>query len=212
LRVRERDAQTAFAKITAASRTLVEHGYRIVIDASQNSVEPEASGLVLEMEEMSREVLLRAASFKRLFDRLEAAGLDEVVWQTVAGVPSALATLDVMLENKADESIRPIVEAAVMACLNKALDVVLDCSAEVETKLLPLFEERAFVLKSEAKRLGIVFAARDLGPNKVLRARIGQSDLAPGSTGVAFVLRHRLNASNERLFFDHVCRLAKLKS
>ncbi len=215
-RVRERSAGKAFAEITAATRTLVGEGYCIIIDASPNSVEPEAMAterqLLLEMEEMSRDVMLREPVFKAMFERLQKVALDDLVWQTLGGVPALIVKLANELKDASDDSVKPIVEKAVKYALQEALDSVMKCSADVKAKLLPLFGDKGFVSKSEVDDLEIAIAAAETGPDKVLRNRRAQNALVPASPKVAFVLRHRFYQKGmfEKMqSLDFLCNVAK---
>jgi hypothetical protein len=214
-RVRERSAGNTFAQITAATRTLVGQGYRIVIDASPNSVEPEAMAtrrqLLLEMDEMSREVVMRAPEFKAMFERLAKVGLDELVWQTLGGVASSMVRLATKMSDAKDESIKRIVETTVRHELEKSVDLVRKCSADVEAKLLPLFIDNEYVSKSVVKELGIVLAAPETGPDKVLRNVTSKDAFVPASPEMGFVLRHRLYQKGmfEKMqSFDFLCEIA----
>jgi hypothetical protein len=117
--LRERSAGDKFAQITSSTRTLVGEGYRTIIDASPNSVEPEAMAterqLLLEMEAMSREVVMREPEFMAMFERLEGVRADKLVWQTLGGVPALLVQLASSLRNAKEVSVRPIVEKMVGA-------------------------------------------------------------------------------------------------
>ncbi len=215
-RVRERSAGDKFAQITSATRTLVGEGYRIIIDASPNSVEPEAMTtkrqLLLEMEEMSREVMLREAEFEAMFERLQKVALDELVWQTLGGVPASISKLANELKGVSDELVRPIVEKVVKRALQEALASVRKCPVDVKAKILPLFAEKDSVPISTAEKLGIAIAAAEIGSDKVLRNRKEQDALVPASPEVAFVLRHRFydDGMFEKMqSFDYLCDVAK---
>ncbi len=146
----------------------------------------------MEMEEMPREVVMREPEFKVMFERLRGVSLDELVWQTLGGVPASIVKLSNQLTFAPDDAIKPVVEKVVRNDLEKAIGFVMRCSIDVTTKLLPLFAERDHVSKSTVKELGISLSSSESGPYEVLRSVDSKNALVAASPKVAFVLCHRL--------------------
>jgi hypothetical protein len=145
--VRERSAGNAFAQVTAATRVLVESGCRIVIDASPNSLEPESDAtrrqLSLDVEEMPRQVMMRAPQFSAMFEHLQGLGLDEVVWQIMGGVASSLVDLAARMDEFAENAcVKHVVAKSVKLLLDSAIVLAQKCAPRVKEEVLPLFVER----------------------------------------------------------------------
>jgi energy-coupling factor transporter ATP-binding protein EcfA2 len=195
-RVRERPLGKQYAEITPATRTLADEGFRIVLDASNNSVDPEAKAtgreLRLEMNPMSFDVVMRDPVFKAAFDRLKQAGLDQMVWQTLGGVATDLDRISLNLSLVNDDLIKGAVASLVQHKLEIAVENIRRCSLDVEANLLPLFGSCDFVSMEIVRELKITLTSPETGPDKVLRSVNSRDGLVPASPSMAFVLKHGL--------------------
>jgi energy-coupling factor transporter ATP-binding protein EcfA2 len=201
LRLTERSSGQTFCAVTGATRALAKRGYRVVIDSSSNAeVKGSIREHVLDMREMSREVVMRDPRFGRAFDRLQKAGLDEVVWQTIGGVPARLVKLADEVDSARDSDLEACVKALVGRELAMAVGRVRDCPEDIGAKILPLFRESSSVRLSQLERNGIAMEA--LAHNRALRADIFQDALVPTSPTVAFVLLHGLDKAEDVGFRD----------
>jgi energy-coupling factor transporter ATP-binding protein EcfA2 len=193
-RVRERPLGKQFAEITPATRTLADEGFRILLDASNNSVDPDAKAtgreLRLEMNPMSFDVVMRDPIFKAAFDRLKGVGLIQMVWQTLGGVATDLDSIASDLRFADDDSIKMAVASLVQHKLETAIESIRRCSLDVKTKLLPLFGTNDFVSMHILEKLSITLTALETGPDKVLRSVKSRDCLVPASPSMAFVLKH----------------------
>ena len=84
-----------FFKITLNSvfyNQLAQLGFRVIINASENDIPVfnTTRELFLHVEPMTRDTLNNIPEYAILMSRLEKAGLKDVVWAVVGGVPSRL--------------------------------------------------------------------------------------------------------------------------
>ena len=71
---------------------LAQLGFRVIINASENDIPvfDTTRELFLHVEPMTRDTLNNIPEYAILMSRLEKAGLKDVVWAVVGGVPSRL--------------------------------------------------------------------------------------------------------------------------
>ena len=71
---------------------LVAFGFRVVIDSSENAIPvfETTREQMLHIEPMTIETLSNIPKYSTLLNRLEKAGLKDVVWAVIGGVPSRL--------------------------------------------------------------------------------------------------------------------------
>ena len=198
LRAHERAEGEAHARITGAVRELVSCGLRVVVDASTNSLPPEALATlrqrVLELEPMPQELLFTLPEHARLFAMLRAERLVGVVWAVLGGVPAHYCALGGALREAPPEDAPRVVAAYARSELRSAIDRrdTLLAAHPAMGPLLFEFRTRGSVPKARLVALGI----ESPSPNKVLRA-VAMDDavaLVPADAAMALVLRHRLSA------------------
>jgi hypothetical protein len=176
LQAAERKPAQDFADLESAARALAaDYGARVVIDASNNSLPDAARATlreqVLDVEPMPRATLEALPELAPLLASLRAAGMADVVWASVGGVPAAYLKLDgawAAAGRGADAA--PVATALVEDLLARAVGNVGDAVA-ADARLPPLFAlfgpgGSAAVRYSALRDLGVVRAS----PDKVLRA------------------------------------------
>jgi hypothetical protein len=199
LRVSERSAGTGFAETAGAVRSLVDSGFRAVIDSSPNSLEPATLTTlrqdVLEVGPMPRELLFSLPEHAALFAALRSAGLEDVAWAVLGGVPALYEALHGRLRRAA-----PGRAAAVAADFARGL--ILDAIDRLRAaNLHPSMEPVLALLRSAdeapaAMLKGVVLPS----PNKVLREvrrGVDATVFVPADAAMAMVLRHGLDAPPE---------------
>ena len=181
--------------MTGAARELTKCGIRVVLDASDNSLPKEAIStereLVLELEDMTRDVVMGIPQFKATFNTLDKAGLSDVVWHLVGGNPARLNKLEAALMDS-DVDITEVVGKFLGRALADTISrctQMLAANAELE-EIIELFKTQDEVPETLLKEKHITLPS----PCKVLRGvnREGEVVLVPADAYMAFVLRHDL--------------------
>jgi hypothetical protein len=148
IRVRERTIGEKYAQITPETRSLADEGFRILLDASNNAIDPNAlpTGREerLEMRTISFDVMLRDPVFKAAFVRLKGAGLDQMVWQTLGGVATDLDSIASAVRFADDDSIKGAVANLVQHKLENVIENIDKCTSDVKTKLFSLLSKTYF--------------------------------------------------------------------
>ena len=199
LQAAERKPSEGFAALDSAARTLsYDYGARVIIDASNNSLPGSALATlrekVLDVEPMTRPVLEALPELEELLEALRDAGLADVVWGVVGGVPANYLKLSGLWVDDGGGRAAPVTTAFIQALLIRAIAEVSN-AVTADPRLKALFSRfrgteavRYAVLEEE----GIVRAS----PDKVLRAVIdegaAQLVLTPADAATALVLRHGL--------------------
>ena len=194
--VSERQDNGLYAQTTGAVRVLASMGIRVVVDASDNSLEKGTISTkrerLVEMDVMPRDVVMRILPFKELFDKLDKVGVADVVWHLVGGNPARLEKLDSALTGSNVD----VVEAT-----GKFLGRALAETIDRHTNMLaanPEFEAITELLKTQDEVPETLLEEKRLAlpsPCKVLREvkRDGKKVvLVPADAYMAFVLRHDL--------------------
>jgi hypothetical protein len=103
---RQLNDPTPFAKITAAARGLSSLGYSVVIDGSENSVEPGALAThreqVIQVEPFLEEEIEKLPQLQEVMEVLQAHKLKEVAFQVFGGVPADYVKLIGTLQQQVD--------------------------------------------------------------------------------------------------------------
>ena len=200
LRVCERPVGKAFAETAGAVRSLVDCGFRAVIDSSPNSLEPGTLATlrqdVIELGPMPREMLFSLPEHAALHVALREAGLEDVVWAVLGGVPAHYTALHDLLQSPAaPEDFGRSVEAYVRAELRGAITRRASMLV-AHSFMAPILDE--FVAASEIpEELLTSRMILSPSPNNVLRAvasSSGETIYVPADAAMALVLRHRLVA------------------
>ena len=205
----------SFAQMTGATRTLANMGIRVVLDASDHSLEPGTTATnrekVLEVGVMTRNVVMAITEFKDLFDSLDNARLSDTVWSLAGGNPSVLYQLIMELTLVADKG---AVDAAqtLLEDEDKAQKLTEVVGQFLEKRLMEAISTRTKMLAAnpEFKNLIQLYQTQDEVPtwllpekelvlppsNKVLRVATGKhfegKVLVPADPFLAFALRHDL--------------------
>ena len=198
LQAAERDPGEGYAAISSACRALVGAGFRVIVDASHNSLSDTARDtkreIMLVVEPMSREVLEGlTGDLGVLIAALRAAGLDGVVWAVVGGNPADYGGILQLWKIAKFSDITTVVESFVSDQLIKAIEArdTAQTAAPRLAKLYTRFQSADdAVLLSDLNTLGIPRPS----PDKVLRKvkRGGEQVLVPATPAMAVVLRFNL--------------------
>ena len=194
--VSERQDNGLYAQTTGAVRVLASMGIRVVVDASDNSLEKGTISTKrerwLEMDVMPRDVVMRILPFKELFDKLDKVGVADVVWRLVGGNPAELEKLESALTGSNVD----VVEAT-----GKFLGRALADTIDRHTNMLaanPEFEAITELFKTQDEVPETLLGEKRLtlpSPCKVLR-KVKRDDkgvvIVPADAYMAFVLRHDL--------------------
>ena len=199
LRVSERPVGKEYAETAGAVRSLVDCGFRAVIDSSPNSLEPGTLATlrqdVIELGPMPRALVFSLPEHAALHVALREAGLEDVVWAVLGGVPAHYTALrDKLLQCCASsEDFGRSVEAYVREELRSAITrrASMLVTHPLMTLILDEFVAASAVPEEQLTRRMIQSPL----PNKVLRAvasSSGETIYVPADAAMALVLRHRL--------------------
>ena len=184
----ERDAGEGYAAISSSCRALVAAGFRVIVDASHNSLSDAARDTkrvkMLVVEPMSRDVLEGlGGDLGGLIDALRAARLDDVV--DYGGIRELWRVAKY-------GDVAPVVESFVSEQLNKAIKIRDDAQTVAPglKQLHTRFEAAEAVPRSELKTLGLIWPSPDKVPREVTRG--GKQVLVPATQAMAVVLRYNL--------------------
>ena len=198
LQAAERRNGQDYADIAAACRRIVAAGsVRLVVDASHNSLDESARltkrELVVQVEPMPRELVERLSGVEALHAALAAAGLADVVWAVLGGVPVDYLALRRHWElSRHSTDLALIVEAFVQAQLVAAVRKRVE-SLEADKRLRQLYDRFTAVDAVPFVDLETMDLVRP-SPDKVLRVLVqaGEPVLVPATPAMALVLRHKL--------------------
>ena len=194
LRVSERPTGEPFAQTAGAVRSLVDFGFRAVIDSSPNSLEPGTLATlrqaVIELGPMPRALLFSIPEHAALHGALREAGLEDVVWAVLGGVPAHYNALHDTLRRAAPEDTESLVERYLDEQLRGAISRLNELKPH--PSLVPVLDDFRLVDEVAESRLKEVVSP---SPNKVLRKVAAQGGKAtvfvPTDSAMALVLRHR---------------------
>jgi hypothetical protein len=195
-------------------RSLVDCGFRAVIDSSPNSLEPGTLATlrqdVIELGPMPRALLFSLPEHAALHVALREVGLEDVVWAVLGGVPAHYAALrDKLLKCRAlSEDFGRSVEAYMREELRSA--ITRRASMLVAHPFMaPILDE--FVAASEIpEELLTSRMILSPSPNKVLRtvaSSNGETVYVPADAAMMLVLRHRLVAPPSIAELRRICAL-----
>ena len=209
----------SFAEMTGATRALANMGIRVVLDASDHSLEPGTTATnrekVLEVGVMTRNVVMAITEFKDLFDSLDNARLSDTVWSLAGGNPSVLYQLIMELTLVADkgavDAAQTLLEGEDKA--QKLTEVTEVVGQFLKKRLMEAISTRNKMLAANPKFKNLIqlYQTQDEVPekflrekklvlppsNKVLRVATGkhfkdENVLVPADPFLAFALRHDL--------------------
>ena len=199
LQLSERRPGADFADVTGAARELADLGLRVIMDASENSLEPGALAscrqVVLELGPMPRKTLEGIAELQPLREALQVAGLTDAAWAALGGNPAEYRRLREKWAERDCEvgALAPVLLDFVQRKVAEAV-LLRDAAIVKDGRLEALygrFTAAAEVPSSVLRELRLELPS----PEKVLRAlRAGGGDplLIPANAAMALVLRHDL--------------------
>ena len=198
LRVSERPVGKEYAETAGAVRSLVDCGFRAVIDSSPNSLEPGTLATlrqdVIELGPMPRTLLISLPEHAALHVALRTAGLEDVVWAVLGGVPAHYTALRDKLRSAAPKDTASLVERYLDEQLRGAISRLNDLKSH--PSLVPVLDDFRLVDEVAESRLRDVVSP---SPNKVLRSVAAQGGKAtvfvPADSAMALVLRHRFEVA-----------------
>ena len=194
LRVSERPAGEPFAQTAGAVRSLVDYGFRAVIDSSPNSLEPGTLATLrqdaIELGPMPRALLFSLPEHAALCEALREAGLEDVVWAVLGGVPAHYTALRDKLRRAAPKDTASLIERYLDEQLRGAISRLNDLKPH--SSLVPVLDEFRRVDEVAESRLRDIVSPSLI---KVLRSAAAQGGkatvLVPADSAMALVLRHR---------------------
>ncbi len=196
LRAGERKANQPFSDVDHAARSLAEHHgnrLRVIIDASDNSLPVNNRSfreIAVEVGPASRDVIESMPNLETLHKALKAAGLADVVWACVGGVPAQYASLDGQWRAAGGEEggkLEAVVEWFLQDRLDSAIrNVSTSCAKDLRFKeIYALFRTQNKVFSSVFHEFGLVRSSSD----NVLRLVQHGVRLIPVDAATAVVLR-----------------------
>ena len=198
LQAAERNAGKDYAEIDSSCRALVGYGFRVIVDASHNSLSESAVATkrekVLAVEPMPRQLLEGLVGLGDLIGALRTAELDDVEWAVVGGNPADYFQLDDLWGDAGrGDAITAVVEEMVSDLLTKAIKA-RSATITANQRLSPLFALFTSADAVPLTTLNEMNLARP-SPDKVLREvkRDKKFVLVPSTQAMALVLRHGLS-------------------
>jgi hypothetical protein len=198
LRVRERAADDKHASVGSAVRVLVEHGLRVVIDSSDNSLQSLAAFSLrqrpVHVEPMELEVLQKVPKLADLLSVLERSGDSSLVWEVLGGVPASyqlLASAWRDAKSPTDEvEVRKVVDGYLESVIDEARSNLMNAQAKY-----PHFRDVYEQLKTVDKVPDNVLKVWEQpSPDKVLRlVKLSGTKgkvLVPATSAMALVLKY----------------------
>jgi hypothetical protein len=192
----ERSANQGYASLTGAVRTLVdEYKLRVIVDGSPNALDESVlrttRNIVFDVKPMTKEMIWKLGQLQDLFKYVKTAGLDDIVFAVLGGIPSDYTQLwdncSAGLEN--GEDAREVIGTQLCAEVSAAIKLVTD--AQDMDGILALFDkDKNYISRQLVKEKNLTRPS----PDKVLR-EVEQDDdfvLIPASNAIGIVLRHQL--------------------
>ena len=196
LQAGERLPGEGYAAISGSCRALVEFGFRVIVDASHNSLSDAATAtkreLVLVVEPMAREMLENLEGLGGVIGALREAKLDGVMWGVVGGNPADYFRLDDVWGESGRGDVSAVTAAFVSELLDKAIEV-RGAAFVADERLSPLYARFASsdaVPLSTLTELKLIRPSPDKALRKAVRGRM--TVLVPATAAMAVVLRHKL--------------------
>lgn len=191
-----------YADVSAAARRLASLGYRVVIDASDNSLHPETRATLREVTmfvpEMAFNVLQTLPELQGLIAALREEDLEQVTWEILGGVPATYMSLLTDVDKVDGVGVAGVVGQRLADDLRKANDLVRTAEEAKPAleHLFSLFRTKDYVPVSYLKQNKIKESEsaihRVLRPTFLPDSRT-TSALTPVSQTMRVVLRHRAN-------------------
>jgi len=157
--------------------------------------------IVLPLEPMERCVLEQMEELAELQVALDEAGLADVVWKVLGGVPAAYLQLNRCWIENGKQELESVATKHLHARLSSAMsDINKRCAKQPDHEsLLDLFVSNEVVVESVLRELKSVRPS----PDKILRTSVAQEGgrvlLLPADNAMRLVLRHQLHKPNKGL-------------
>eukprot|EP00993_Chasmostoma_nieuportense_P000973 NODE_1894_length_1343_cov_14.059211_g1799_i0.p1 GENE.NODE_1894_length_1343_cov_14.059211_g1799_i0~~NODE_1894_length_1343_cov_14.059211_g1799_i0.p1 ORF type:complete len:428 (-),score=89.54 NODE_1894_length_1343_cov_14.059211_g1799_i0:59-1291(-) len=208
-----------YAEMTAATRRLAAMGLRVIVDASENSLDTGVLSTKRErahpVDLLTRDQVAAIPKFQALFTEVEDPALARLLWTVVGGNPAVLESLADELRRhtsakqgwwgarvekaeaqrrKAEtlETRRKVTREFVLELLRKAISLRTNAVLMNKASILELFAgmDAAVVSKETLEEIGAVIS--EIQTCKLFRTTPSKK-IVPSSPAVAFALQHRLH-------------------
>jgi len=195
----ERKVGQEYASLTGAVRTLVDkYRLRVVVDGSPNSLDESllrtTRQRVFDIKPMTKEMIWEIEQLQNLFKYVKEAGLDDVVFAVLGGIPSRYEELwdNARIDLQEGQEARKVIGVHLCAEISAAMKIVNDSKTIKDMKaILELFDKEMKWMRSD------ILADKELKrptPDKVFREvkQDGVFVLVPASNSIGIVLQHSL--------------------
>ena len=201
INVTERHVGEKFAGLTSAVRILVDkYKLRVIVDGSPNSIDGSlfvtGRESVFEIKPMAKEMVWQIYQLQDLFKYSKEAGLDDVLFAVLGGIPSKYEKLwrNARTALKNGENPRQVIGFHLCAEIHSAIKQVADSKKRTPDmkEISKFFEnERKWIVADAMTEMNL----QRPSPDKIFRevTRDGMSVLIPASNAIGIVLKHSLS-------------------
>jgi hypothetical protein len=197
----EREIGHGYAGLTGAVRTLVDkYNLRVIVDGSPNSISDSllrtTRQTVFDIKPMTKEMVWQIGQLQHLFKYVKEAGLDDIVFAVLGGIPSRYEELwrNSKFDLQAGRDAREVIGTHLCAAVSAAIKLVNDSKKKGNDmeEIINLFDKEKMWIQSTTltdKKL------ERPTPDKVFREveRDGVFVLIPASNAIGIVLQHGLS-------------------
>jgi len=196
----ERKVGEEYAGLTGAVRTLVDdYKLRVVVDGSPNSLDESllrtTRQSVVDIKPMTKEMIWQIEQLQDLFKYVKEAGLDDVVFAVLGGIPVGYEELwrNAKIDLQEGQEARKVIGVHLCAEISAAIKIVKDSKTKTNDmeKIIELFDKEMKWILSDT--LTVKKLQRPT-PDKVFREveQDGIPVLIPASNSIGIVLQHSL--------------------
>jgi hypothetical protein len=197
----ERKVGQEYAGLTGAVRTLVDdYDLRVVVDGSPNSLDETLflteREYVIDIKPMTKEMIWKIGQFQDLFKYTKEAGLDDIVFAVLGGVPAKYDKLweATNLDLQAGRDAKEVIGTHLCAVISVAIQLVKNSNTQsfYMKEIINLLDKEKMLIPSHTlvdKNL------KRPTPDKVFREveQDGVFVLVPASNAIGIVLQHGLS-------------------
>eukprot|EP00993_Chasmostoma_nieuportense_P001468 NODE_2348_length_1204_cov_30.239554_g2234_i0.p2 GENE.NODE_2348_length_1204_cov_30.239554_g2234_i0~~NODE_2348_length_1204_cov_30.239554_g2234_i0.p2 ORF type:complete len:209 (-),score=50.84 NODE_2348_length_1204_cov_30.239554_g2234_i0:116-742(-) len=183
--------------MTAATRRLAAMGLRVIVDASENSLDTGVLSTKREeahpVDLLTRDQVAAIPEFQALFTEVEDPALARLLWTVVGGNPADLERL--AAELRRHTTAKQVTGEFVLRLLQDAISLRTDAVLMNKASILELFAgmDAAVVSGETLEEIGAVMS--EIQTCKLFRTTPSE-EIVPSSPAVAFALQHRLHATD----------------
>jgi hypothetical protein len=184
------------ANITGGVRSLVDdYKLRVVVVGTPNCIDecllPTMRQRVVDIKPMTKEMIWQMSQLQPLFKYVKEAGLDDIVFAVLGGVPACYMKLwfNTEIELEAGGDARQVIGAQLSAAIFDAIKLVLHSSIDMRD-IIKLYDKENKCLISDTFTLKNLKRSNDDIFLQVERG--GRSVLIPASNAIGIVLEHNL--------------------